>query len=358
MPILLTLTRKPRNGRVEPGSLLVREEGAVLGRSGSCDIIIHDESRTVSGQHARLAWEIGEFRLYDSSTNGTFLNGDPERIPRGVGRAVGIGDHIRLGDFEFAIDASPDPDELTVTPWKQSDSEPERKLTAATPTEPDTLQAGRPASATQPENVDALPNNSEWLDSGQFLSGFLRGAGLDTTILAKRDSAALGEQFGLVLRDAITTVMLALRYRAESKNEFRLSSTQVMAQGNNALKFSVDATEALGRLFGAFQGAYLNAESSLAEAQRDIRKHELASMYGTSVAIVELLSRFDPRQLEHDLQESLKVPFWRNRAAELWNRYHALYDELTGMEFELVHDEFARVFAAAYTDKARELSEE
>jgi len=64
----------------------------IIGRSNNCDILLED--KTVSGRHARLAYHHGQWWLEDlSSTNGTFLNGEP------VSTAVVLtdGDKLRCG---------------------------------------------------------------------------------------------------------------------------------------------------------------------------------------------------------------------------------------------------------------------
>jgi len=47
-----------------------------IGRNQDNDIVINDDTRTVSGYHAKLTvYDDGDFSLIDKSTNGTFING-------------------------------------------------------------------------------------------------------------------------------------------------------------------------------------------------------------------------------------------------------------------------------------------
>jgi len=64
----------------------------IIGRSSTCDVLLED--KTVSGRHARLAYHHGQWWLEDlTSTNGTFLNGEPVTSPV----VLTHGDQIRCG---------------------------------------------------------------------------------------------------------------------------------------------------------------------------------------------------------------------------------------------------------------------
>ncbi len=63
----------------------------VIGRSRDCDVVLKDP--TISGRHARLAWEDGKILVEDlGSANGTFVAG--KRVERALVRP---GDDVRLG---------------------------------------------------------------------------------------------------------------------------------------------------------------------------------------------------------------------------------------------------------------------
>lgn len=93
-----SLSRDPASIRAaEPvwesydGCELARGENIVVGRSRDCDLILRDP--TVSGRHARLAWEDGKILLEDlGSANGTFVGS--KRIQRALIRP---GDDVRFG---------------------------------------------------------------------------------------------------------------------------------------------------------------------------------------------------------------------------------------------------------------------
>ncbi len=67
-----------------------------MGRDGTCDYVIEDE--TVSRQHARVRIENGTYVLFDlGSGNGTYLNGDKiQRAELQDGDVVKIGESLVL----------------------------------------------------------------------------------------------------------------------------------------------------------------------------------------------------------------------------------------------------------------------
>jgi len=97
--------------RVAPAAWLVAKTGSrsgqqlglkrganTIGRSSrKCDLVVEDG--TVSGEHARIQFENGQFVIYDlASLNGTFVNG--QRTQR---QLLMDGDEIKLGDSVFVF---------------------------------------------------------------------------------------------------------------------------------------------------------------------------------------------------------------------------------------------------------------
>ena len=72
--------------------------GGSIGRGPGNDWVLPDPSKFVSTRHANIEFENGEFYLCDTSTNGTFVNG--ERIERGELRD---GDRLRVGRIDFTV---------------------------------------------------------------------------------------------------------------------------------------------------------------------------------------------------------------------------------------------------------------
>jgi hypothetical protein len=72
-----------------------------VGRDGATCQILLTEPR-VSGTHAVLKFEAGQFLVRDeSSNNGTYLNG--QRLPAGLWTPIAPGAALRFGPVEFAV---------------------------------------------------------------------------------------------------------------------------------------------------------------------------------------------------------------------------------------------------------------
>jgi hypothetical protein len=75
-----------------------RQPEILIGRSVNCDISLKDE--TLSARHARLSFHHGQWWLEDlNSTNGTFLNNDPVKVPA----VIITGDQFKCGNTLFSL---------------------------------------------------------------------------------------------------------------------------------------------------------------------------------------------------------------------------------------------------------------
>jgi type VI secretion system FHA domain protein len=82
-----------------PTRLELDRRGAIIGRSPTTDWSLPDPRSYISSRHCEIRYENGTFRLYDLSTNGTYLNGSSER-PSGAQNIVN-GDVIHVGHYEI-----------------------------------------------------------------------------------------------------------------------------------------------------------------------------------------------------------------------------------------------------------------
>lgn len=82
-------------GAFQGEEITVTGQTSTIGRGSECDIVL--DAPDVSRRHARISWTSGIARLEDmSSTNGTYVNGDPIRIAD-----LEDGDEIRFGSHQF-----------------------------------------------------------------------------------------------------------------------------------------------------------------------------------------------------------------------------------------------------------------
>ncbi len=90
--------------RLETGgqvSYSCADRGFDIGRHEHLDWSLPDPQRVISGKHCEVRFEGGQFVLYDVSTNGTFLNGSPNRMDKA--HALRSGDRLMIGDYIVAV---------------------------------------------------------------------------------------------------------------------------------------------------------------------------------------------------------------------------------------------------------------
>ena len=74
--------------------------GGVIGRSSGCDWVIPDQTRHMSGRHAIISYESGQFFITDISTNGIYLNG-VEALEKNRATPLNDGDKLLMGQIHF-----------------------------------------------------------------------------------------------------------------------------------------------------------------------------------------------------------------------------------------------------------------
>lgn len=77
-----------------------------VGRSTENDLTLPDPQRFMSGTHCWIENRGGTWQLTDTSTNGVFMNGSDQRVPKGETVTLNDGDRIRLGDYELEFTAA------------------------------------------------------------------------------------------------------------------------------------------------------------------------------------------------------------------------------------------------------------
>jgi len=93
------LELEPQNPKESPQKFFLEDE-VIIGRSQESDIFLSD--RRVSSRHARVYLKDEHFYLEDlGSTNGTFVNGLPIKVPY----RLEVGDKITIGPYVFFFEA-------------------------------------------------------------------------------------------------------------------------------------------------------------------------------------------------------------------------------------------------------------
>ena len=157
MTLTLSILRCPDG--VPPETRRVSGGEFTIGRGTECDWVLPDPERVLSKRHCVVAFDGRVWRVTDTSTNGTFLNQETDRLDPDAPRLLRDGDRLVFGAYEIeaAFDRQPsapvrdgpardgDPryladDRLTRDPFPMMGADP---LAVALPSDDVALNAGQ-----------------------------------------------------------------------------------------------------------------------------------------------------------------------------------------------------------------------
>ena len=333
-----------------------------IGRGPENDWVLTDPDRHLSKRHCVLGWRDGSWQLADVSTNGTFVNREREAVGPQRPRALRDGDRLQLGAYEIEVRILEQPARPAAPLRPPGASVPDQSrprppnagppIAPASVHPPQTAPAARgvgafnaaaPASHARPPSpagapAPALPDAADRI----LLASFLRGAGLAPASLG--NPAATFEELGRAFRTLVTELRATLFARAAVKSEFRIEQTMVHSSGNNPLKFAPGDDEALAALLGAGHRGDLGAAAAIADALRDVRLHELATMAAMQSAVRALLTELDPAALRREAEQGGMALVAAQRKARAWDAFEQLYARIS----EGLADDFDSVFGQAF----------
>jgi len=102
MPLTLRIENHDSLPDGGPLSVMVTEDGIEVGRDSAMGWTLPDPNRFISSRHFEIRHERGAFWLYDTSTNGTFLNGAASRV-KSPHRLAG-GDRLQVGPYRIVVE--------------------------------------------------------------------------------------------------------------------------------------------------------------------------------------------------------------------------------------------------------------
>lgn len=179
-----------------------------------------------------------------------------------------------------------------------------------------------------------------------LLSSFLRGAGLADAKLG--NPAATFEELGRAFRVLVAELRAALIARAAIKGEFRIEQTMIRSSGNNPLKFSAGDDDALAALLGTGRRVEVKPSAAIADALRDLRLHELATMAAMQSAVRALLAEFDPVALRREAEQGGMALVPVQRKARAWDSFEKLHGRISQALADDFDSVFGKAFARAY----------
>lgn len=106
MALQVTLVKTPGGVSLSRTSHLFNEQGGTFGRAPTNSWQLPDPDKFLSSCHCEIVYISDAYYLVDRSTNGTFLNGSPEPIGRGVKSPISEGDVFEIGDYRFSVSIS------------------------------------------------------------------------------------------------------------------------------------------------------------------------------------------------------------------------------------------------------------
>lgn len=99
MTLVLSITNVDQLDNGVPTRLTLDRHGAVIGRSPHVDWSLPDPRHYISSTHCEIDYRNGAYTLIDKSTNGTFVNGEQDRL-RGP-HQIADGDVILIGHYQI-----------------------------------------------------------------------------------------------------------------------------------------------------------------------------------------------------------------------------------------------------------------
>src|SRR6185437_2151076 len=106
MPIVLHIDSTDPALREHAGQRLEVADRLTVGRGSDNDLVLADPNRHLSKNHCVIAFDGRGYTVTDTSTNGVFLDNQPERLPRDVPTPLHDGSLLRLGSYEITVAAA------------------------------------------------------------------------------------------------------------------------------------------------------------------------------------------------------------------------------------------------------------
>lgn len=238
------------------------------------------------------------------------------------------------------------------SPASAQEAAPARPMPAA-----EAVSAPQPAppmpAPPRPSPPPAMPAGAA---SGDAARAFLRGAGAEALNIPDEELVETMERAGVAFRTMVVGLREVLMTRKSIKDEIRISQTQIQADGNNPLKFSVSPEQAIETMVRPAVRGYLPGDKSAEQALQDIKAHEVAMMSGIQAALRAILVRLDPAALTGRLESSSSgMGLLGGKKARYWEIYEQMYGEIAREAEDDFHKLFGREFARAYEDQLKKL---
>ncbi|HEX3845259.1 MAG TPA: type VI secretion system-associated FHA domain protein TagH [Steroidobacteraceae bacterium] len=410
MSLRLRVVSDHRRQLAERHTIVFGTSGGSIGRSSENDWALPDPVRYVSAHHARVHYRDGHFYLEDLSTNGVFVNDQPEALSKlgSSGYRLKNGDVLRLGDYQIVvaleneqaaeipeidsaavptsihalhplgravqtdIGAMLDLEELLVSdsgPAADSGSfQPVNAYgQALAPSPRATSLATKRAAVSEPSD-DSLARRIARLakaagrdsrgtaapalyDVQSGLHAFCRGAGIDPEKLPAEAQTRLLHLTGQLVREALVGLKDLERSRSEIRDRFRIELPPPEPDDPRPSLGRATVDELLIQVLVQHESRSIDAVQWLREQVSEIKAHEQAGSQATRAAFVEFLDRLDPAELEARFERAARRGKARSAdKAQYWELFTTFYRNLIEMPADHLPHTFVEAFAAAYRE--------
>jgi len=179
-----------------------------------------------------------------------------------------------------------------------------------------------------------------------LLDAFLAGAGI-RELPPDLDPAVAMRALGESSRVIVLTLADILQARRELKHVFRIRQTVVDRSRNNPLKFAADEQEMLLALLGKPRPGYVTGVDAVAEAGKDLMRHQIAVIEAYRAVIDAIFARLSPERIEG-------LGKGRNRLLGdgFKEHYSRAYADLREDFGEVVSGKLGKLFAETYEQHA------
>jgi type VI secretion system protein len=412
MSLRLRVVSDHRRQLAEHDTVVFGVSGGSIGRSSENDWVLPDPLRYVSAHHARVHFRDGDFYLEDLSTNGVFVNDQPEPLGKlgSSGYRLKNGDVLRIGDYQIVasletdtipeipeldsgaavptsihalhpigraaqtdIGAMLDLEELLVSDAEAAGSgsfQPVNAYGQAISSARVPASPARPAPAADPSD-DSLARRIARLakaagrdsrgasapalyDVQSGLQAFCRGAGIDPDKLPAEAQTRILHLIGQLLREALVGLKDLERSRSEIRDRFRIEMPPAEPDDPRPSLGRSTVDELLLTLLIRHESRSVDAVQWLREAVGEAKSHEQAAAQAMRSAFIEFLDRLDPAELEARFERAARRGKARSAdKAQYWDLFTTFYRNLIEMPADHLPHTFVEAFAAAYREAVK-----
>ncbi|HEY7887454.1 MAG TPA: type VI secretion system-associated FHA domain protein TagH [Steroidobacteraceae bacterium] len=414
MSLRLRVVSDHRRQLAERHTVVFSVSGGSIGRSSENDWVLPDPLRYVSAHHARVHFRDGDFYLEDLSTNGVFVNDQPEPLAKlgSSGYRLKNGDVLRIGDYQIVaaletetetaseipqldsaaavptsihalhpigraaqtdIGAMLDLEELLVSDTDGSGSfEPVNAYGQAVSVARPVTAAARPApAAAMDPSESSLARRIARLakaagrdsrgasapalyDVQSGLQAFCRGAGIDPEKVPVEAQTRMLHLIGQLVREALVGLKDLERARSEICDRFRIELPPPEPDDPRPSLGRSTVDELLLALLIQHESRSIDAVQWLREAVGEAKSHEQAASQAMRTAFVEFLDRLDPAELEARFERAARRGKTKSAdKAQYWELFTTFYRNLIEMPADHLPHTFVEAFAAAYREAVK-----